>query len=139
MLLLFLNKQDMKDQMSNSSMQALAERKNRQVRTRNGQCISVAMYILSGVPPLTDLWCGKGLTSCSQAVFELCPFGCPGRAGSHRHIAASLSQASQSFKSAFTICVCLQSWLFTTVSVAPSRGKGNLPPPRGGPAQNPCQ
>lgn len=36
-LLLLLNKQEMKDQMSNSSMQALAERKNRQVRTRNRQ------------------------------------------------------------------------------------------------------
>lgn len=36
-LLLSLTKQEMKDQMSNSSMQALAERKNRQVRIRNGQ------------------------------------------------------------------------------------------------------
>lgn len=94
MLLLLLNEQDMKDQMSNSSVQALAERKNRQVRTRNGQWISATMYVLSGVPPLTNLGCGKGLPCCSQAVFEPCPFGCPGRAASHRHVAASLSPAS---------------------------------------------
>lgn len=92
MLLLLLNEQDMKDQMSNSSMQALAERKNRQVRTRKGQCLSATMYILSGVPPLTKLWYGKGLARCSQAVLEPYPFGCPGRAGSQ--VAASLSQAS---------------------------------------------
>lgn len=78
-----LNEQDMKDQMSNSSMQALAERKNRQVRMRNGQFISTTMSVLSGVPPLSNPGCGKGLPGCSQAGCELCPFGCPGRAGSH--------------------------------------------------------
>lgn len=36
---------------------------------------------------------------------------------------------SQSCKSALTIWLCLQSCLFTTVSIAPSHGKGNLPPP----------
>lgn len=52
MLLLLLNKQDMKDQMSNSSMQALAERKNRQVRTRKGQCMSVYPVRSSSLPNL---------------------------------------------------------------------------------------
>lgn len=96
MLLLLLNKQDMKDQMSNSSMQALAERKNRQVRTRKGQCLSAtrdSVCLLQGISclefPHKPL---VGEAGCSQAVFELCPFGCPGRAGSH--VAASLSQAS---------------------------------------------
>lgn len=139
MLLLLLNKQDMKDQMSNSSMQALAERKNRQVRTRKGQCLSATMYILSGVPPLTNLWCGKGLARCSQAVFEPRPFGWESW---FSYCCQPLPSLSQSSKSALTICLCLQSCLCTTVSIASSRGKGNLPPPpppRGGPAQNPCQ
>lgn len=67
MLLLLLNKQDMKDQMSNSSMQALAERKNRQVRTRKGQCLSATRYILSGVPSQASGG-GRGL----QAAAKLC-------------------------------------------------------------------
>lgn len=46
---------------------------------------------------------------------------------------------SQSSKSALTICLCLQIWLCTTVSVASSHRKGNLPPPQGEQTQNPCQ
>lgn len=136
MLLLLLNEQDMKDQMSNSSMQALAERKNRQVRTRNGQCISATKSVLSG----QTSGVGRGSHAAARlglscvhlaALGELFLTGCQ-----------PLPSLSQSSKSALTICFCLQSWLFTTVSIAPSHGKGNLPPPPpswGEAAQNPCQ
>lgn len=99
------------------------------------------MYILSVVHPLKNLCSGKGLAYCSKAVClnHVCFADLRELVLAGMLLPPSSKPVSQSSKSALAICLCLQIWLCTTVSVASSCGKGNLPPPRGEQTQNPCQ